>query len=542
MTFETTLLTEERKNDTAAKGQWLNRTLLDYFDNHVAKTPTKIAITGYRTDRDKPIRLTFAELASTVDTIAANLMSLGVERQDVVSFQLPNWWEFVATSLACMRIGAIANCLMPILGENELRFMLQAAESKVLIVPKSFRGRDYSQMANNLLESQSTLEHIIIVDDEGENGFESQLLKDAPVDSLSQRSALDPNEVLLLMFSSGTTGEPKGVMHTSNTILKSVQALVNRMGVSSEDNVLSATPLGHLTGYAVLAVLPLMLGNTIVLQDVWDAIKALKIIEDEKVGFTAGATPFLMDLCDKVEEGAICSDSFRLFLCAGAPIPSNIVNRAINDMGLKVCSCWGMTEVVAGTVTNPELASTKSASTDGRPLEDVEIMIADENDKPLPPEVTGRLLIKTPTLFIGYLKRPDLSKLTSDGWFDTGDRAYSDAEGFIRISGRSKDLIIRGGENIPVAEVENILYTHPAVSTAAVVGFSDPRMGERACAYIVEKPGMEFTFEDMIELFSSLKVTKQFWPERLEIIDAMPTTSTGKIQKFKLREEARKFE
>lgn len=540
MEFNPVLL-NERSANIRAKGQWHDHTILDHFEKILTATPDKEALVAYRQDKADPQRFTYAELNGIVDTIAVNLMKLGVKRGEVVSFQLPNWWEFIALSLACVRIGAVANCLMPILGENELQFMLQRAESKVLIVPKVFRGRDFESMGRSLKASLPTLENVIVVDGKGSDSFNNMLLKPAPTEELEGRQPLAPDDILLVMFTSGTTGEPKGVMHSSNTMLKGVQALIDRMKISGDDNVLAATPLGHLTGYAVLAMLPLMLGNTVALQDVWDAKKGLEIIEKEEIGFTAASTPFLVDLCNAVEEGIPCPESFRLFLCAGAPIPSALVNRASEKMGLTVCSAWGMTEVVAACITDPDRAEEKSPVSDGRALEDVEVMIADHEGNPLPEGETGRLLIKTPSLFGGYLKRPDLSKLDDNGWFDSGDMAYADSEGFIRINGRSKDIIIRGGENIPVMEVENILFKHSAVSMAAVVAFPDSRMGERAAAYVVEKPGEKFTFEDMSRHFADNKVTKQFWPERLEIVESLPATPSGKIQKFKLREDAKKF-
>lgn len=540
MKFDTVLF-EDRAPEIRAKGQWHDKTILDYFDGIVARAPDKLALSAYRADSDQPFRLTYRQLSEMVDLVASNLIRLGVNRQDVVSFQLPNWWEFIALSLACVRIGAVANCLMPILAENELAFMLRMAESKVLIVPRLFRGRDYQPMARSLKASIPTLEHTIIVGGEDDKSFKKQLLKPCADQELRARKPLTPDEILLVMFTSGTTGEPKGVMHTSNTMLKGVRALIDRLKISENDNVLAATPLGHLTGYAVLAMVPLMLGNSVALQDVWEANKALDIIQREHIAFTAGSTPFLVDLYNAVEEGAHCSESFRLFLCAGAPIPSSLITRARDKLGVVVCSAWGMTEVVAACITDPELAEEKSATSDGRPVEDVEVKVVDENGEQLPPGTTGRLLIWTPSLFGGYLKRPEMSKVEQGGWFDSGDMAYMDEDGFIRINGRTKDIIIRGGENIPVREVENILFKHPSVSMACVVSYPDYRMGERACAFVVVKPGGHFDFDELKRHFSEQKVTKQFWPEKLEIVDELPTTPSGKVQKFRLREIAKKF-
>jgi cyclohexanecarboxylate-CoA ligase len=532
------ILVTQRAAEMRAGGIWKNKTIESYFSHAVQATPDKVAVVAYRQGQADPRRLTYRELDALADRIAASLAALGVGHQDVVSFQLPNWWEFVAVCLACVRVGAAANPLMPILRERELRFMLGMAESKVFIVPQTFRGFDFAAMARGLKTSLPKLEHVIVVDGDGEDSFDNLLLKEVPV---SVMTPLKPDDVLLLMFTSGTTGEPKGVMHTSNTVLTTLELATERLGLTPSDIMLASTPLGHLTGYAMLAMLPLMLGSTTVLQDIWDVKRALEIIARENVSFTAASTPFLTDLVNEVAAGASTPSSFRLFLCAGAPIPPALINRAFSEMKLSVCSAWGMTEVVAAAMTEPSRAGEKSSTTDGLALPNVEMMIADESGARLPLGETGRLLVKTPSLFGGYLKRPELNGIAADGWFDSGDLAYMDADNYIRINGRSKDIVIRGGENIPVVTVENILYAHPSVALVAIVAYPDKRMGERACAFVVTKPGKSLTFEDMTAYFNEVQLTNQYRPERLEIVGDLPVTATGKIQKFQLRELAKQF-
>lgn len=542
MEFDPVLVTR-RAAEMRARGIWKDKTIEDYFAHTLQNTPDKVAIVAYRQDQAEPRRLTYRDLDSLVGRIASSLSALGVRHQDVVSFQLPNWWEFIALSLACVRIGAAANPLMPILRERELKFMLEIAESQVFVVPKTFRGFGFAEMAGGLRTSLPRLQHVIVVDGDGDDSFGNMLLKGAPAAGkpASEVKALEPDDVLLLMFTSGTTGEPKGVMHTSNTVLTTMDLCTERLGLTPTDIMLAATPLGHMTGYALLAMLPVMLGSTTVLQDVWNGRRALEIIGNEGVSFTAGATPFLTDLCDEVAAGAPRPSSFHLFMCAGAPIPSALVERAFNEMKLSVCSAWGMTEVVAASVTEPSRAAEKSSRTDGVALTNVELTIVDETGASLRLGETGRLLIKTPSLFGGYLKHPELNGVGDDGWFDTGDLAYMDADGYIRINGRSKDIVIRGGENIPVVTVENLLYAHPSVAAVAIVAYPDKRLGERACAFVVPKPGRAFTFEDMTAYFNECKLTNQYRPERLEIVEDLPRTATGKIQKYRLREVAKQF-
>jgi cyclohexanecarboxylate-CoA ligase len=248
------------------------------------------------------------------------------------------------------------------------------------------------------------------------------------------------------------------------------------------------------------------------------------------------STPFLTDLSRAVAQSGKPMPSLRTFLCAGAPIPGPLVEQARKALGAKIVSAWGMTENGAVTTTLPDDDDERSVNTDGCPLPGMEVKIAGDDDKALPAGQTGRLLVRGCSNFGGYLKRPQLNNTDADDWFDTGDLAYLDERGYIRINGRSKDVIIRGGENIPVIEVEALLYRHPAVAQAAVVAYPDERLGERACAVIVPKPGQTIDFASMIAFLNEQKLAKQYMPERLEIRDSMPATPSGKIQKFKLRE------
>ena len=542
------ILVTQRAAEMRERGLWKDKTIEDYVAKAICDTPDKLAVVAYQQGKEEPRRISYRELDQLADRIAASLIGLGVGYQDVVSFQLPNWWEFIALSLACVRIGAAANPLMPILRERELKFMLNLSETRVFVVPKSFRGFDFAAMAHGMKPSLPLLDHVIVVGSDGEDSFDHMLLAEpapAAVAAYAQARPLGPDDVFLLMFTSGTTGEPKGVMHTSNTLLTALDLCTERLGLVPADIMLAGSPLGHLIGYGMLAVLPLMVGSTTVLQDVWEGARAMHIIRQEKVSFTAASTPFLVDLCNEAANdaanGVDAPDSFRMFLCAGAPIPPAVVERATKELKVVVCSAWGMTEVAAASVTEPARSAERTSRTDGLALPHVELKIVDENSVTLPNGTTGRLLVKSPSLFGGYLKRPELNGVDAEGWLDTGDLAYMEADGYIRINGRSKDIVIRGGENIPVVTVENLLYNHPSIALVAIVGYPDARMGERACAFVVPKPGATFTFDDMTAYFNQCQLTNQYRPERLEIVQELPRTATGKIQKFQLREAAKLF-
>jgi cyclohexanecarboxylate-CoA ligase len=522
-------------------GYWLDKTVDQFLIEAIARSPNKISIVADRADREQTLRLSYRELGDRVERVANSLRALGVNVGDFVTVQLPNWWEFIVTSLACGRIGAIFNPVMPILRERELLYVLNFCEAKVFIVPKLYRGFDYAAMADGMRADLPHLKHLIVVDGDGATSFDRLLLPDVPAAHPAAHAGLRPDDMAVLMFTSGTTGEPKGVIHTSNSMVGCTKALTQRFGLHDNEVLLVASPVAHMTGYAAVVLLSIYLGATMVLQDVWEPKHGVSLMTREGVTYTAASTPFLSDICDVVAAGAPRPTSLRSFLCAGATIPPVLIERAAREVGIHACSLWGMTESLASTLTEPSRAAEKSPTTDGRPLEGMEVRIVDTEGNPVPTGQSGRLLVRGCQMFTGYYKKPELETFDAQGWFDSGDLAYMDDEGYIRISGRVKDVLIRGGENVPVVEIESLLYKHPAVAGVAVVGMPDPRLGERGCAFVVTQPGKSFDLAAMQAYLAECKMTKQFWPERVEIVAELPRTASGKIQKFKLKDIAKTF-
>jgi cyclohexanecarboxylate-CoA ligase len=274
---------------------------------------------------------------------------------------------------------------------------------------------------------------------------------------------------------------------------------------------------------------------------VWEPKRGVTIMAEEGVTYSAGAATFLSDMCEAVVAGAPKPTALRKFLCAGAPIPPALIERVYRELNLKVCSLWGMTESLSSTLTEPERALEKSSTTDGRPLDGVAVKVLRTDGTLAPVGETGALRVRGAQMCLGYYKRPDMEPFDAGGWFDTGDLAYSDYEGYIRINGRLKDIIIRGGENVPIVEIENLLYKHPAVLGAALVGFPDARLGERACAFLVLRDGHKLDLSIVQAYMAANKVAKQYWPERIEVVADLPKTPAGKVQKFALREQAKTF-
>ena len=541
MDFDAVLL-PPRREEMLQQGYWLNKTILQSLNEAVQQYPDKVALVSYKTEDQSEKNFTYREMLHTANKISLGLKRLGVQKQDIVSCQLPNWWEFTLLYIACRRIGAILNPLMPIFRERELSFMLKHTESKVFIVPKVFRKFDHEKLAYQLQKNTETLEHVVVVGGEGENSFEKLLLNhgldnDPQILNTLNDVTITADDIAQLVFTSGTTGEPKGVMHSANTLFSNIVPYAKRLHLSKDDVIFMGSPMAHQTGFMYGLIMPVLLKAKAVLQDVWDVNTAIDLIHEHQVTFTMASTPFLNDLSEAVLDTHQSLDSLKLFLCAGAPIPSTLVQKARQNLGVKVISAWGMTECGAVTTTRPEDDDERSFNTDGLPLPGVEVKIVDDHGEVLPPHQSGTLMIRSCSNFGGYMKRPHLNETSEDGWFDTGDIAYQDEQGYIRIAGRKKDVIIRGGENIPVAEVESLIYLHPDIATVALVPYPDDRMGEKACAIVKLKEGAEqIVLKDLIDFLKMHNLANQYLPERLEVWEDIPMTPSGKIQKFKLRD------
>ena len=543
MEFDAVLI-PPRRAASIAHGFWHDKTINDDLDACVASCPDKVALTAVQVEGGTTTRFTYREMAAMADRIAVGLTRLGVGRDDVVACQLPNWWQFTLTYLACSRIGAVINPLMHIFRERELSFMLKHGAAKVVIVPKLFRGFDYEQMVTGLQPSLPELQHLVVVGGGGGNSFEALLSgpaweREPDAHDILSRGRPGPDDITQLIYTSGTTGEPKGVMHSANTTMANIIPYAERLHLGANDVVFMASPMAHQTGFMYGLMMPIMLRGSAVLQDVWEPKKAVELIREHGVTFTMASTPFLTDLARMVAETGNAVPTLRSFLCAGAPIPGPLVEQARRALGAKIVSAWGMTENGAVTLTKPDDDDERSFTTDGCPLPGVEVKIVDIDGTELPPDVAGKLVVRSCSSFGGYLKRQHLNGTDAEGWFDTGDLARIDTQGYIRITGRSKDVIIRGGENIPVVEIEALLYRHPAIAMAAIVAYPDERLGERACAVVVPKAGQSIDLPSIVEFLKSQKIAVQYIPERLIVRDAIPSTPSGKIQKFRLRDMLR---
>ncbi|MBT3532401.1 MAG: AMP-binding protein, partial [Rhodospirillaceae bacterium] len=528
------ILPQARIDALVSVGAWPDRTILDYLGDVLARDPELPAITTYNGEVGGETggegggeTISYGELDRLSRRLALALINLGVNKGDVVSLQLPNWWQFTAMHLACARIGAITNPLMPIFRERELSFMLGFAESKVVIAPHVFRGFEYKPMIESLRGDLPNLAHAFYVDGAGADDFATALLAEPLEAGREADAALEarrptPNDVNEVIYTSGTTGQPKGVMHTANSTLGHLSAWIEHHGLNSGDKVFMASPLAHQTGFLYAILQPIMLGVEVILLDRWDAPTGVELMQKHGCTFTMGATPFLSDIVEMPNVGNFDLSKLHTFASAGAPIPPALVQKAAANFSFKVLSGWGMTECACPTICNPKDPDEKVWTSDGAPLPHSDVMVQRPDGSAADRGEEGLLKVRGASMFVGYLKKPELHGTDADGWFDTGDQAFMHPDGYIRITGRAKDIIIRGGENVPVVEVEDVLYRHPAVAEVAVVGIPDDRLGELGCAFVTLQPGNSLSLEEVIRYMGEIGTAKQYWPEHLEVVDEMP--------------------
>ena len=508
--------------------------ILADLDRHARERPGERAVV--EVGADKNIReLTWGELNAESARVACALLALGVRPGENVAFQLPNRLEFVTIALGVLRANAVCEPLMPIFRERELSFMLGESRARVLFVPDRFRGRDHAAMAHGLRDALPALEHVIVLPD----GY-GELL--AGVRPMSFPSPV-PDRLAQLLFTSGTSGEPKGALHRYDVLTRAADHHIEHFGLGAGDVIYAPSPLAHQTGFLYGMWVAVRLGVPQVIQEVWDAEVGLDAMRRYGVSFVQAATPFLADLTRVAEETGQAPGQLRTFVATGAAIPRELARRAREVLGGEVGGAWGTTESCLGCAFAPGDPAERAWGTDGRALAGVELRVVDDHGRPLAPGEEGNFEVRTDCLFDGYLNRPELTAeaITPDGFYRTGDLARIDADGYVRITGRVKDVINRGGEKVPVAEIEQLLHAHPAVRDVAIVAMPDERLGERACAFVVPEADFHFDFDTMLEYLDSHRVAKTYWPERLELVDSLPRTPSGKVQKFVLRAQAREL-
>ncbi|HET6966457.1 MAG TPA: AMP-binding protein [Acidimicrobiales bacterium] len=518
----------DRRERYERLGLWDESTLAGRVGHHAATRPDATAVV------DGSGRYSFAQLLGDAAALAGWLGGSGVEPGRVVSIQLPNRYEFVVAAVAAQSLGAVVNPLLPNYRARELVSVFGTARPAVIVIPGEYRGCDHRALVSEVADATGVDPRQLVVDGDpgsGGSGF-TAAVEAGRGGTLGTGSAPAVSE---LIFTSGTEARPKAIMHTEQTANFSVRVARADLGVTDTDVVWMPSPLGHSTGFNYGMRFALYHGLPLVLQDRWDPIQALDLVGRERCSFTLAATTFLRDLVGAARQAGGGLESMWAFGCGGAPVPPGLVDEAGAE-GVQVLRLYGSTEVLVATWNRPGSPADKRRSTDGAALTEVEVEVRDADGRKVEAGAEGELYVRGPNTCVGFFDDAERTSATfgPDGWVRSGDLVTVDADGYLTVVGRRKEIIIRGGINIAPREIEELLTGFDEVAQAAVVGLPDDRLGERMCACVVLVEGARLDFETMVRRLGAAGLAVYKLPERLEICDALPMTASGKIQKHQL--------
>lgn len=526
---------EQRRAAYRQQGLWGDASLADYWQQTARAMPDKIAVVD-----NHGASYTYSALDHATSCLANWMLAKGIESGDRIAFQLPGWCEFTVIYLACLKIGAVSVPLLPSWREAELVWVLNKCQAKMFFAPTLFKQTRPVDLILPLQNQLPQLQQIVGVDKLAP-ATSSLSLSQIIADNTSLTTAITTHgdELAAVLFTSGTEGLPKGVMLTHNNILASERAYCARLNLTWQDVFMMPAPLGHATGFLHGVTAPFLIGARSVLLDIFTPDACLALLEQQRCTCMLGATPFVYDLLNVLEKQPADLSALRFFLCGGTTIPKKVA-RECQQRGIKLLSVYGSTESSPHAVVNLDDPLSRFMHTDGYAAAGVEIKVVDDARKTLPPGCEGEEASRGPNVFMGYFDEPELTAraLDEEGWYYSGDLCRMDEAGYIKITGRKKDIIVRGGENISSREVEDILLQHPKIHDACVVAMPDERLGERSCAYVVLKaPHHSLSLEEVVAFFSRKRVAKYKYPEHIVVIEKLPRTASGKIQKFLLRKD-----
>jgi len=503
---------EQRSVDAYRRGLWVSETLADSLRDAAKATPDRAVVI------DGDIRLDCKGLHDRASALAQTLMGL-MPAGSVVSFMLPNWHEAAVIYLGATLAGMVVNPILPSLRDRELAFILSDADSRAIFVPSTFGNHDYAAMLDRVTASMASPPEVVVVRG-AERAYES--LFDA--ETTAVLPVLNPDSVRMILYTSGTTGRPKGVLHTHNSIHALIRQIGEHWRVADGNTFLVPSPIAHIGGSIYAFECPLLLGTTAVLMERWDPDDAVSTMLAERCTHMAGATPFLDGVLGAAERAGTRLPDLKVFICGGASVPPSLIRRAAEYFEKAAVSrVYGSTEVPVTTVGSLDDVD-HAAETDGRAgIADIKL-------------TDGEICARGPQMLVGYLHSDDeTAAFDSEGYFRTGDLARWVDDDYLVVTGRAKDIIIRNGENISPKEVEDLLIAHPAIAEIAVVGVPDERTGERACAVIVTTGEQAPELADLADLLVGEGLAKFKIPEQIVIWDALPKNDAGKVLKHQIR-------
>lgn len=531
-------INEERKQYYYDMGYWTRDTMRDIWHARVAEH----AQDEYVSD-DQGARFTYGQVDDLAGRLASWLIEQGVEPGDVISFQMPTWAEFCIAYVACLKVGGVMHPLPRTYNDEDLLYAMNQVSTVAFICPTFFHKCSYEKQALEIKDRIPSLKAIAVLEKGTPSETDLPTVEDIcrRYEPLAEFPEVSSDDVVCILTTSGTTGKPKAALFTHNTLLFSERTFIKGAERTKDDVMFMASPLNHATGFFHGLISPMLLGGRSVLQQDFNPAAAIDLINAEGATWTMGATPFVYDTLASCKERGIRPESLELFLSGGAPLPGSMVQRA-HECGFLLCEVYGSTESCPHALVPPEKCLEWNGAWSGIPCEGVEIRVVDGEGKDVDYGVQGEEISRGPHMFVGYLndkERTDRA-LDDDGWFFSGDLCYADEQGRIRINGRKKEIIIRGGENICAREIDDNLAGCPGIGGHATIGMPDDRMGERICTFVVPCDGITPTLESVKEYLKSKHVAKRLWPERIELIDEIPLTATGKVKRFKLADELAK--
>jgi acyl-CoA synthetase (AMP-forming)/AMP-acid ligase II len=491
-----------------------------------------------------PYRGTLGEVDALARRVAAGLRGRGIGPGDVVAFQLPNWVEAAATFYAITYLGAVVVPIVHFYGPKEVGYILRKTRVKALITADRFGHQDFLANLAGMRDTLADLEWVAVVGDRTGPAVDardlafSDLVADAPLDAIP---AVDPRAPALVAYTSGTTSDPKGVVHSHRTINAEIHQLAAMQDDRGGPGMLVGAPVGHGIGMLAALLIPVYRRSEIHLIDVWNPGRVLQVMLDEGLSAGQGSTFFLTSLLDHPDYDVDRHVPLMPFIgLGGSAVPAAVGERCA-ALGIEIARSFGSTEHPSITGSTPAAPHDKRVNTDGRPLPGVEIRLVDDDGKDVEIGEPGEIWSRGPELFVGYTDAAATeTAFSADGWFMTGDIGVLDDDGYLAITDRKKDIIIRGGENVSAQEIEELLVRMPDVAEVAVVAAPDARLGEVACAFFRMQPGHAPPELPEVRTFlDHAGVARQKWPEHLRSVDEFPRTPSGKVQKFVLRQRLR---
>lgn len=514
----------------AGSGLWDERTIAQQADALTEADPGFVAlIEGER-------EVTRERIHAEATALAAALHARGLRPGDVVAFQVPNWGEAIVINLAAAMSGLVVNPIVPIYRDHEVSQMLADCGARAFFVAAAFRKFDYAAMAARIAPALPALRHVFTVRGDGPDDYAALLAEGAG--QAFARPRVDPLGVKMVLYTSGTTGRPKGVLHSHVSIARVLRQSAAHWRLLPGEATLMPSPVTHVSGYANGLEAPFVCATRTVLMESWNATEALALIARHALVGTVAATPFLVELAAAARDSGERLPSFRFFACGGAAVPGDLIPAANAAFAhCRAFRVFGASEVPLVTFGWPG-DEHLAATTDGE-IVDYDVRIVDDGDRVLPEGQEGEILARGPGMMLGYADRDQTREaLTADGFFRTGDLGVRNAAGALTITGRKKDLIIRGGENISAKEIEDVLHGHPGVREAAVVAMPHERLGEGVCAYVIAQ-GPAVSAAELAAHVEAGGLARQKIPERFEFRDELPRTASGKVRKDLLRADIR---